>query len=112
MPSTAKRLAQVASHISNAQTLVSNNNITYHDLNPTVFLPRAAAIEPKAPAIVHKSSTGRDIRRTYQEFADRARGLAYFIKLKCGNGNIGILAPNTPLPLEVFFAQVLNRIKH
>jgi hypothetical protein len=73
-----------------------------HQLSPTFFLPRAAAIEPDAEAIYHVTTNGRVLRRSYAEFADRARGLAYYL-LKKGYKRVGILAPNTPAFLESIF---------
>lgn len=67
--------------------------------SPTYFLPRAAEIEPDAEAIYHVSVNGKVVRRSYGEFADRARGLAYFL-LKSNFKRVGILAPNTPAFLE------------
>ncbi|KAH8778220.1 AMP dependent synthetase and ligase [Hyaloscypha sp. PMI_1271] len=58
--------------------------------------------EYDAEAIVHITSNGAFLRRMYTEFADRARGLAYFL-LKHGFKRIGILAPNTPAFLESIF---------
>jgi acyl-CoA synthetase (AMP-forming)/AMP-acid ligase II len=65
-------------------------------------LPRAADIEPDAEAIVHITANGTFLRRTYAEFADRARGLAYFLQ-KHNFKRVGILAPNTPAFLEAIF---------
>lgn len=76
-----------------------------HTLSPTVFLQRAAAIEPEATAILHVTANGAPLRRSYAEFADRARGLAYFIK-KHGYKHVGILAPNTPAFLEAIYGIV------
>ncbi|CAD6442790.1 0e1c6ad0-8b46-49ff-b219-d3e3282c200b [Sclerotinia trifoliorum] len=73
-----------------------------HTLSPTFFLPRAAAIEPDAPAIHHVTANGQTITRSYQEFADRSRGLAYYLK-KQKLSRIGILCPNTPAFLESIF---------
>jgi len=42
------------------------------------------------------------LRRSYIEVADRARGLAYWIK-KHGYKRVGILCPNTPAFLESIF---------
>lgn len=42
------------------------------------------------------------LRRTYEEAADRARGLAYYLK-KHGFKRVGILATNTPAFLEALF---------
>ncbi|RAH55037.1 AMP dependent synthetase and ligase [Aspergillus piperis CBS 112811] len=55
-----------------------------------------------AEAIYHITSDGQELRRTYLEFADRARGLAYFLK-KRGFKRVGILCPNTPAFLESIF---------
>ena len=49
------------------------------------------------------TANGVVLRRSYQETADRARGLAYFIK-KNSHKRVGILCPNTPAFLESFFA--------
>ncbi|RKF71494.1 Acetate/butyrate--CoA ligase AAE7, peroxisomal [Golovinomyces cichoracearum] len=74
-----------------------------HALSPTSFLPRAAQIDPNALAIYHITTDDVIIRRTYSEFADRARGLAYYF-VKHGFKQIGILASNTPAFLESIFA--------
>ncbi|KAI0382735.1 acetyl-CoA synthetase-like protein [Hypomontagnella monticulosa] len=76
-----------------------------HQLSPTYFLERAAAIEPDAPAIYHVTANNKVLRRPYCEFADRARGLAYYI-LKHGYKRVGILATNTPAFLESIFGIV------
>ncbi|KAL8901909.1 MAG: hypothetical protein Q9207_004971 [Kuettlingeria erythrocarpa] len=55
-----------------------------------------------AEAIYHVTSNGKVLRRSYQEAADRAKGLAYFLK-KYGHKRIGILCPNTPAFLESIF---------
>ncbi|KAJ2905955.1 2-succinylbenzoate-CoA ligase [Zalerion maritima] len=73
-----------------------------HQLSPTLFLERAAAIEPCAEAIYHITANGAVLRRSYEEFADRARGLAYYL-VKNGHKRVGILAPNTPAFLESIF---------
>lgn len=98
------RLASIASHLNP----FSNSNSPaplpphLHTLSPTSFLPRAAAIEPSAPAIFHVTANNKILRRCYADFADRARGLAYFLK-KHGFKRVGILAPNTPAFLESIF---------
>ncbi|KAG6007816.1 hypothetical protein E4U21_005536 [Claviceps maximensis] len=76
-----------------------------HHLSPTFFLERAAAVEPNADAIIHITSDGVRVRRSYQTFADRARGLAYYLK-KHKLARIGILAPNTPAFLESIYGIV------
>lgn len=73
-----------------------------HHLSPTLFLERAAAIEPNADAILHVTAAGAAVRRSYGDFAARAVGLAYFLK-KHGLGRVGILAPNTPAFLEAIY---------
>ncbi|KAL7627083.1 hypothetical protein AAE478_003859 [Parahypoxylon ruwenzoriense] len=73
-----------------------------HQLSPTFFLERAASIEPDATAIYHVTVNGKVLRRSYGEFADRARGLAYYL-LKRGYKRVGILATNTPAFLESIF---------
>jgi acyl-CoA synthetase (AMP-forming)/AMP-acid ligase II len=76
-----------------------------HQLSPTFFLERAASIEPDAEAIYHVTANGRVLRRSYTEFADRARGLAYYL-LKHGSKRVGVLAPNTPAFLESIYGIV------
>ena len=110
MSSALKRLSSLAVHFSPSsssptapsapESYVHRHNI--HQLSPTVFLPRAAAIEPDACAIYHVTANKKVLRRTYQEAADRARGLAYFL-LKREYKRVGILAPNTPSFLESIY---------
>ncbi|MCJ1255298.1 hypothetical protein MMC24_003114 [Lignoscripta atroalba] len=78
------------------------HSFNLHTLSPTFFLPRAAAIEPDAEAIYHVTANNKILRRSYQEAADRARGLAYYLK-KHGYKKVGILCPNTPAFLESIF---------
>ncbi|KAG9229047.1 2-succinylbenzoate-CoA ligase [Amylocarpus encephaloides] len=98
------RLQAIASHFRQAsqekQPALHGPHI--HQLSPTFFLPRAAEIEPDALAIYHVTANGHTIRRSYIEFADRARGLAYYL-VKHGLKRVGILAPNTPAFLESIF---------
>lgn len=51
------------------------------------------------------TSNNQILRRSYAEFADRARGLAYYLR---GNGRrrVGVLATNTPAFLESIFGIV------
>lgn len=77
----------------------------FHTLSPTLFLPRAASIEPHAEAIVHITANGATLRRSYQEFADRARGLAYYLKTHAYK-RVGVLMPNTPAFLESIYGIV------
>ncbi|VVT50251.1 uncharacterized protein SAPINGB_P002676 [Magnusiomyces paraingens] len=74
-----------------------------HELNPAYFLYRSSLLEPEAKAIVYRSRTNRYYTRTYAEFADRVKGLAYFFKHN-GYKKIAIIAPNTPAHLETMFA--------
>ncbi|KAK4138245.1 acetyl-CoA synthetase-like protein [Trichocladium antarcticum] len=74
-------------------------------LSPTYFLERAAAIEPRAEAVYHVTANGRVLRRSYMELADRARGLAYYLRKK-GLRRVGVLAPNTPAFLECVYGIV------
>ncbi|KAG6018041.1 hypothetical protein E4U43_007765 [Claviceps pusilla] len=76
-----------------------------HHLSPTFFLERVAVIEPNADAIIHMTADDVRVRRSYQTFADRARGLAYYLK-KHKLTRVGILAPNTPAFLESIYGIV------
>ncbi|KAL4880107.1 hypothetical protein BJY04DRAFT_192480 [Aspergillus karnatakaensis] len=80
----------------------TTHGVNFHTLSPTFFLPRAAEIEPDAEAIYHITANNQILRRTYQATADRARGLAYFLK-KHNYKRVGILCPNTPAFLESIF---------
>jgi acyl-CoA synthetase (AMP-forming)/AMP-acid ligase II len=102
MSSPNTRLLSLASHLLPSSSSPPTHPPHIHTLSPTSFLPRAAAIEPLAPAIFHVTSNSKILRRTYAEFADRARGLAYFLR-KHGFRRVGILAPNTPAFLEAIF---------
>lgn len=106
-PST--RLQKVLSHLVPSSTSSAPSTTTtsthpphIHTLSPTSFLPRAAAIEPTALAVHHITANGATVQRTYSEFADRAKGLAYFLR-KQGLKRIGILAPNTPAFLDAIY---------
>ncbi|KAF8251957.1 acetyl-CoA synthetase-like protein [Wilcoxina mikolae CBS 423.85] len=106
MSSPHSRLAKLAGHFwaappkNDTKPKPKQNN--RHELSPTYMLPRAASIEPHAEAIVHTTVNGKVLRRTYMEFADRARGLGYFLK-SSGYKRVGILCPNTPAFLESMF---------
>ncbi|KAL2846381.1 acyl-CoA synthetases /AMP-acid ligases II [Aspergillus pseudoustus] len=73
-----------------------------HTLSPTQFLPRAAEIEPDAPAINHVALNGHLVQRTYREFAHRAAALGYYLRNRQFK-RVGILATNTPAFLEAIF---------
>ncbi|KXH30740.1 AMP-binding enzyme [Colletotrichum simmondsii] len=105
MSSPPSRLKNILGHLLSSSTAKADEprpNHHIHQLSPTFFLERAAAIEPDAEAIFHVTANGRTLRRSYIEFADRARGLAYYLK-KHGFERVGILAPNTPAFLESIF---------
>ncbi|KAF2875495.1 hypothetical protein BDV95DRAFT_562016 [Massariosphaeria phaeospora] len=74
----------------------------FHTLSPTTFLWRAASIEPNATAIYHVTANSKILRRSYLEAADRARGLAYYLR-KHKSKRVGILCTNTPAFLESLF---------
>lgn len=104
MSGPSSRLSNLIAHFlpstPTTDTFTHKHNI--HQLSPTFFLPRAAAIEPEAIAVYHVTANGAVLRRSYQELADRARGLAYYLK-KNGYKRVGILCPNTPAFLECLF---------
>jgi acyl-CoA synthetase (AMP-forming)/AMP-acid ligase II len=102
--SPKQRLGQILSHLS---PKLGKPTVNFHDLNPTYFLPRSAMIEPRAPAVVHKTIKGDSVERTYGELADRVRSLAYYFKRK-GYKRIAMLGPNTPAHLETMFASVAS----
>jgi long-subunit acyl-CoA synthetase (AMP-forming) len=123
MSSPLQRLRSLSSHLfslpqndpsqrpATKHIIPSPDKPHIHTLSPTSFLPRAAAIEPEAEAVYHITANGKVLRRSYQEFADRARGLAYFIKKK-GWKRVGILAPNTPAFLESIFGIAASGSKY
>ncbi|KAL8968441.1 MAG: hypothetical protein Q9183_002457 [Haloplaca sp. 2 TL-2023] len=102
MSGPRSRISKIASHFLTPSNQDFEHHHNFHTLSPTQFLPRAAAIEPEAEAIYHVTSNGKILRRSYQETADRARGLAYFLK-RNGHRRVGILCPNTPAFLESIF---------
>lgn len=99
----SSRLKTILGHLWTPSPAPTPHHI--HTLSPTAFLPRAAAIEPHAEAIVHITANGRVLRRSYQEFADRARGLAYYLKTH-GHKRVGVLMTNTPAFLESIYGVV------
>ncbi|KAK5201632.1 hypothetical protein LTR16_001994 [Cryomyces antarcticus] len=111
MSGAFSRLSRLAAHLvtsSSSPTAADpvkseyKHRYNFHTLSPTAFLPRAAAIEPGAEAIYHVTANGKILRRSYQEAADRARGLAYYLK-KHNFKRVGILCPNTPAFLESIY---------
>jgi acyl-CoA synthetase (AMP-forming)/AMP-acid ligase II len=78
----------------------------FHELNPTQFLPKVAAINPDLPAILHFSSTDVRIEYNYGEWAQRACQLAYYLRKNSFKRNrvVAVLASNTPMMLEAYFA--------
>ncbi|KAG6035940.1 hypothetical protein E4U19_004046 [Claviceps sp. Clav32 group G5] len=101
MPGPSSRIQSVLGHL--LPTPHTPPHI--HHLSPTFFLERAADIEPNAEAIFHITPDGVTLRRSYQVFADRARGLAYYLQ-KNQLSRVGILAPNTPAFLESIYGVV------
>src|SRR5204863_10095579 len=53
-------------------------------------------------AIHHVTGAPQPIRLTYRDVANRARGLAYYLR-KHGHKHVGILCPNTPAFLISIF---------
>jgi len=112
MATSKSRLNQLVSHFLTSSSTPTppeaptgssfTHRHNFHTLSPTNFLPRAAAIEPDAPAIYHVTANNKILRRTYQEVADRARGFAYYLR-KHNYQRVGILCPNTPAFLESIF---------
>ncbi|KAK3990589.1 acetate/butyrate--CoA ligase AAE7, peroxisomal [Cladorrhinum sp. PSN332] len=103
MSPPASRLRNVLGHF----LPLSQDDAPHHfsNLSPTFFLERAAAIEPDAEAVYHVTANGKVLRRSYMELADRARGLAYYLR-KTGLKRVGLLAPNTPAFLESVYGIV------
>lgn len=101
MSGPQSRLQKLAAHFHRTPAPQKPRH-NYHELSPTFFLERAAQIEPDGQAIYHVTANGKVLRRSYIEFADRARGLAYYL-LKHNYKQVGILAPNTPAFLESLF---------
>jgi acyl-CoA synthetase (AMP-forming)/AMP-acid ligase II len=97
------RLRNVLGHLLPINRQQPDHHV--HQLSPTFFLERAAAIEPGAEAVYHVTRNGKVLRRSYMELADRARGLAYFLRKK-GYKRVGLLAPNTPAFLESVYGIV------
>ncbi|KAL9120600.1 MAG: hypothetical protein Q9187_002847 [Circinaria calcarea] len=104
MSGPTSRLSKLAAHLlpSSSSEPSHSRAHNYHTLSPTFFLPRAAAIEPDAEAIYHVTANSKILRRSYKEAADRARGLAYYLKNHAYK-RVGILCPNTPAFLESIF---------
>ncbi|CAI7624401.1 unnamed protein product [Penicillium viridicatum] len=101
MSGSKSRLSGLLGHFTGSTPPVEHR-VNTHTLSPTFFLPRAAAVEPNAEAIYHVTANNKILRRSYGETADRARGLAYYLK-KHGFSRVGILCPNTPAFLESIF---------
>ncbi|KAF2788109.1 acetyl-CoA synthetase-like protein, partial [Melanomma pulvis-pyrius CBS 109.77] len=103
------RLQSIASHLTSAFPRIQEGDSheyhhrnNFHTLSPTAFLWRAACIEPDATAIYHVTANSKILRRSYLETADRARGLAYYLR-KHKYKRVGILCTNTPAFLESIF---------
>ncbi|KAI1501278.1 hypothetical protein F5X99DRAFT_418650 [Biscogniauxia marginata] len=105
MSGAALRLRNLLGHLGSTASkspVGFDHSYHIHQLSPTFFLERAAAIEPDALAIYHVTANDKVLRRSYIEFADRARGLAYYL-LTHGYKRVGVLATNTPAFLESIF---------
>ncbi|KAJ2994344.1 hypothetical protein NUW58_g1580 [Xylaria curta] len=108
MSGATSRLRNILGHLggtSSKSPVGFDHTHHLHQLSPTFFLERAAAIEPDAEAIYHVTGNGKVLRRSYSELADRARGLSYFL-LKHSLKRVGILASNTPAFLETIFGVI------
>lgn len=101
MSSALRRLSSLASQLTSATPEYKHRH-NIHQLSPTYWLPRAAAIEPDAPAIYHTAANGKIVQYTYAQAARRAAGLAYYLK-KHGYKRVGILCTNTPAFFEAIF---------
>ncbi|TGJ78760.1 hypothetical protein E0Z10_g10006 [Xylaria hypoxylon] len=64
-----------------------------HQLSPTFFLERAAAIEPDAEAIYHVTANGKVLRRSYGEFADAREGCPFLESIFGVIAAGGVLVP-------------------
>ncbi|KAH8895166.1 AMP-binding enzyme [Thozetella sp. PMI_491] len=107
MSGAPSRLGSILGHLVGSSKAEFQHNHHIHQLSPTFFLERAAAIEPNAEAIYHVTANGKILRRSYAEFADRARGLAYYL-IKKGYKRVGVLATNTPAFLESIYGIVAS----
>ncbi|RYC58699.1 hypothetical protein CHU98_g7509 [Xylaria longipes] len=108
MSGATSRLRNILGHLrgnSSKSPVGFDHEHHLHQLSPTFFLERAATIEPDAEAIYHVTANGTVLRRSYGDFAERARGLSYFL-LKHGLKRVGVLASNTPAFLETIFGVV------
>jgi acyl-CoA synthetase (AMP-forming)/AMP-acid ligase II len=102
LPGTAAPAGSIDNLNVDGRKISTASWFNFHTLSPTFFLPRAAQIEPNAVAIYHRTANGAILRRTYAEFADRAKGFAYFL-LKKKYTRVGILCTNTPAFLDSVF---------
>lgn len=107
MSGPPSRIRSIISHLTGASSKKQETPPHIHHLSPTFFLERAAAIEPDADAIYHVTADGVPITRSYAAFADRARGLAFYLRKK-GYKRVGVLAPNTPAFLEAIYGIVAS----
>ena len=80
MTAALRRLSALASQLAGLDTNEYIHRHNIHQLSPTHFLPRAAAIEPNAICVYHTTANGKRIRYTYAETSARAAGLAYYLK--------------------------------
>lgn len=102
MSGAPSRLKSILNHLTGSSSQPPPH---IHHLSPTFFLKRAADIEPNAQAVYHVTSNNVPLSRTYAQLADRARGLAYYLKSN-GYKRVGVLMPNTPAFLEAIYGIV------
>ena len=79
---------------------MSMTSVSYQNLNPALFLERAAMVYPDKPAVVYN---GRAV--SYAEFHERSRRLASALQsVGVGKGDrVAFLCPNLPQMLEGYF---------
>lgn len=103
------RLKQVVSHLIPQRQKLEPKVHYKHELNPTFFLHKTAQINPDGLAVLHHTAKDVRLERTYAVFAERSKDLAYFLRERCfarGNRTVALLASNTPMVLESYFAIV------
>ncbi len=105
MTAALRRLSALAHQLAGGSPSDTTEHVHrhhIHQLSPTHWLPRAAAIEPDAIAVYHTTANGAILKYTYAETARRAAGIGYYLK-KHGYKRVGILMTNTPGFLETFY---------
>ena len=102
MSGALQRLSALAGQFLPSSQQEHKHRHNIHQLSPTFWLPRAAAVEPDAIACYHRTANRKIVKYTYAETSKRACGLAYYLKKK-GYKRVGILATNTPAFLEAIY---------